>query len=354
LTFQKHHERCVHLCSNHLVSLHDLTTPVSHAGESLEQISKPKDITMKNMIFQRPRNGRDMSKSGESRPLAANTPLWVKVFGIIAITASVLFLGIMLADMVGVGNMNGMRGMSSMGSSPSRYLPLWIEVSGFTALVVVLLGFVSLLAGVGGQSRRQQSSRREARASLLLSPAVRKLTLTTHITASVGWIGAVAAFLVLAGVELSTQNALLVRGTFLSMDVIAWTMILPLSLASLLTGLILGLFTKWGLLSYYWVLAKLLVNLLASIILLMYVQSLGPLASVAAASTVSGADLLSLKGSDSVIHSGVALVALLVAIIFSVYKPRGMTRYGQRKQDEQRHKLVQARENSHAQMVTVN
>jgi hypothetical protein len=319
----------------------------------MEKISKPKDIAMKNMVFRRLRNGRDMGKYGEARPLAASTPLWVKAFGIIAITASLLFLGMMLADMVGMGNMNGMRGMSGMGSSPSRYLPLWIEVSGFIALVVVLLGFISLLAGVGGQSSRQQSSRREARASLLLSPAVRKLTLTTHITASVGWIGAIAAFLVLAGVELSTQNVLLVRGTFLSMDVIAWAMILPLSLASLLTGLILALFTKWGLLSHYWVLAKLLINLLASIILLMYVQSLGPLASIAAASEVSGTNLLSLKGSDSVLHSGVALLALLVAIIFSVYKPRGMTRYGQRKQDEQRHKLAQARENSPFQAVTV-
>jgi hypothetical protein len=303
---------------------------------------------MKNVVFRREKN---MDRNGSIRSSETPTPVWVKVFGSIAITASLLFLGMMLADMVGMGRMNG---MSGMGSSPSRYLPLWIEVSGFIALLVVLLGFIALLAGVGGKTYGKPPSRTARRATWLLPPAVRKLTLVTHITASVGWIGTVASFLVLAGVELSSQNALLVRGTFLSMDVIAWTMILPLSLLSLLTGLILGFFTKWGLLSHYWVLAKLLVNLLASIILLMYVQSLGPLASVAAASTASGADLMSLKGSDSVIYSSVALVALLVAVTLSVYKPRGMNRYGQRKQDEQRHRLVQERENNHAQVVPVN
>lgn len=279
------------------------------------------------------------------------TRLWVKVFAIIAITASLLFLGMMLADMLGIGRMEGMSGMES---SSSRYLPLWIEVSGFIALVVVLLSFIALLAGVGGKARGRQPSRTLGKAGRLLSPAVRKLTLTTHIVASVGWIGAVASFLVLAVVEISSHNALLVRGTFLSMDVLAWTIVMPLSLVSLFTGLMLALFTRWGLLWHYWVLAKLLINLLASIIVLMYVQSLGPLASIAAEPTISAAELLSLKGSDSVIHSGAALLALLIAILLSVYKPRGMTRYGQRKQDEHRQELVQERENSPAQAVVVN
>lgn len=32
-----------------------------------------------------------------------------------------------------------------------------------------------------------------------MNPRLRKLTLTAHVTASVGWLGAVTAFLVLAG-----------------------------------------------------------------------------------------------------------------------------------------------------------
>ncbi len=294
--------------------------------------------------------GQRVSAHRPDRRSISSTPGWVKGFGIIAIIASLLFLGMMLANMVGMGSMSG---MSEMGSSPSRYLPLWIEVSGFIALVVVLLGFIALLAGVGGYSRGQKSSRASASPALLMPPSVRKLTLTMHVTASVGWIGAIAGFLALAVVSLTSQNALMVRGTFLSMDVIARFIIVPLSLVSLFTGLILALFTKWGLLRHYWVLAKLLINLLASIIVLMYVQSLGFLASIAAASTVPGAELLSLRGSDSVEHSGAALLALLVATLLSVYKPRGMTRYGQRQQDEQRQGIVQEREDSKALVITV-
>ena len=36
------------------------------------------------------------------------------------------------------------------------------------------------------------------------------------------------------------------------------------------------------------------------------------------------------------VHAGAALLLLLVAVTLSVYKPRGMTRYGQRKQHELR------------------
>jgi len=37
-----------------------------------------------------------------------------------------------------------------------------------------------------------------------------------------------------------------------------------------------------------------------------------------------------------VVHAGGGLLVLLVPMILSVYKPRGMTRYGRRKQHERR------------------
>jgi hypothetical protein len=37
-----------------------------------------------------------------------------------------------------------------------------------------------------------------------------------------------------------------------------------------------------------------------------------------------------------VLHAGAALLLLLVATVLAVYKPQGMTRYGRRKQREQR------------------
>ena len=62
--------------------------------------------------------------------------------------------------------------------------------------------------------------------------------------------------------------------------------------------------------------------------------TLSYLAGVAA--ETSAESLNELQTPSPVIHAGAALLLLLVAATLSVYKPRGMTRYGQRKQDEER------------------
>lgn len=167
---------------------------------------------------------------------------------------------------------------------------------------------------------------------MIMSTRVRKFALTAHVAVSVGWLGAVVGFLALAVAGVTSQDAQTVRGAYLMMELTGWFVLVPLSLASLLTGLVQSLGTRWGLFRHYWVLAKLLLNVFANIVLLLYTQTLGYLADVAAAS----GDLSGLRSPTAVIHAGGALLLLVVATILSVYKPRGMTRYGQRKQNEQR------------------
>jgi hypothetical protein len=167
-------------------------------------------------------------------------------------------------------------------------------------------------------------------------PRLRKFVLTAHVVSSVGWIGAVAVFLALGVAGLTSQDAQVVRAVYLAMEPAGWSVLVPLSLASLLTGLVQSLGTKWGLFRHYWILIKLLINVFATIILLLYMQTLGYLAGVAAQTTLSSGDLSGLRSPSPVIHAGLGLLLLLVAATLSVYKPRGMTRYGQRKQREQR------------------
>ena len=169
---------------------------------------------------------------------------------------------------------------------------------------------------------------------MTMPPRLRKLALTAHVTSSVGWLGAVAASLGLGVAALASQDAPLVRAAYLALEPIGWFVLVPLALASLLTGLVQSLGTTWGLLRHYWVLFKLLINVFASIVLLLYMQTLGYLAGVAAATTSSSADLGALRTPSVVIHAGLALLGLLVATALSVYKPRGMTRYGQRRQHQ--------------------
>ncbi len=80
-----------------------------------------------------------------------------------------------------------------------------------------------------------------------MTPAVRKLTITAHVTFSVGWLGAVAAFLVLSIAGLTSHDAELVRGAYLSMELISRFVIIPMSFAAVATGLLQALGTPWGL-----------------------------------------------------------------------------------------------------------
>ena len=168
-----------------------------------------------------------------------------------------------------------------------------------------------------------------------MNPSLRKFALTAHVGASVGWLGAVVAFLALAIAGLTSEDAETVRGSYLVMELLGWYVLVPLALASLLTGLVQSLGTHWGLFRHYWVLFKLLINLLATVVLLLYTQTLDYFADVAAATTSSG-NLSGLRSTSPLLHAGLALVLLLVATTLAVYKPRGLTPYGQRRQREQR------------------
>jgi len=168
-----------------------------------------------------------------------------------------------------------------------------------------------------------------------MTPLVRKFALTAHVTFSVGWLGAVAAFLALAVAGLTSWDPQVVRAAYLAMDLTAWFVIVPLSLASLVTGLVQSLGTRWGLFRHYWVLIKLVMTILATIVLLVHTQPIGYMARVAATTTIASADHRGVR-IQLVVTAGAALLVLLVATTLGVYKPRGMTPYGRRKQNDQR------------------
>jgi len=169
---------------------------------------------------------------------------------------------------------------------------------------------------------------------MAMTPALRKLTLTAHVTASVGWIGALAVFLAHALASVVSQDEQVVRAMPIAMGLTAWFVILPLSLASLTTGLVQALGTAWGLFRHHWILFKLLLTAVATSVLLLKLEPISYLADAAAETTLSGADLTALRTS-MVIHAAGGLSVLLAAVTLAVYKPRGMTRYGVRKQREQ-------------------
>ncbi|MFX1821303.1 hypothetical protein PV768_16100 [Pseudarthrobacter sp. CC4] len=109
----------------------------------------------------------------------------------------------------------------------------------------------------------------------LVRPAIRKAALTIHILPSVGWLGAVAGFLVLAVTGLTSPDTQLVRAANVGRDLIGWSIIVPLSLASLASGIIQALGTAWGLFRH-WVVIKLVITALATVLLLVHCSPLPP------------------------------------------------------------------------------
>lgn len=169
---------------------------------------------------------------------------------------------------------------------------------------------------------------------MTMAPGVRKLALAAHLTFSVGWIGAVVAYLAFSITALTSQDTELVRSAYLMMETVGWFVIVPLALASLLTGLVMALGTRWGLFRHYWVVFSFGLTVFAVGILLVHMPDVSSLADTAR--TADPAHLEELDGD--LFHPAAGLAILLMIQVLNVYKPKGMTRYGQRKQREQQRK----------------
>ncbi|MEV0768539.1 DUF2269 domain-containing protein [Nocardia salmonicida] len=158
-----------------------------------------------------------------------------------------------------------------------------------------------------------------------MRPPVRKLALTIHVSTSVGWLGAVVAFLILAIVGVTSSDVGMVRAVDLVAGPMAWWVLLPLSVASLLTGIVQSLGTPWGLVRHYWVLFKLVLNVIATAILLLYTRTVDHYSGIAARpeSTID-----QLRAPTFVIHAAAATLILVCAMVLAIYKPRGLTPFG--------------------------
>jgi hypothetical protein len=150
---------------------------------------------------------------------------------------------------------------------------------------------------------------------------VSRLMLMTHITFSVGWIGAVAAFLALAIAGI-TGNQPMVRGCYIAMEVIAWFVIVPFCIASLITGIVQALVTPWGLFRHYWVVVKLVLTLLSTVLLLLHMQPISHVGLLASQMVLEHDQLRDLR-IQLIADAGAAIFVLLVITTVSVYKPWG-------------------------------
>jgi uncharacterized membrane protein len=156
---------------------------------------------------------------------------------------------------------------------------------------------------------------------LTLPRNVRRAVLTAHIIASVGLLGDSAGFLAVAIRGASTSDPELAHASYELLAMFSAVFGIPLSVITLLTGVMLGVSSKWGVVRHGWVAAKL--GLVVS------VMAVGALVIGPASEAMrNGSD-----GQETVLIVAAAydVLALSLATGLSVYKPGGRRRAARRR-----------------------
>ena len=93
-----------------------------------------------------------------------------------------------------------------------------------------------------------------------ISPKARRWLLTAHIVTSVGLLGDSAGFMAVTIRASSTEDATLAASSYELLEMFSIVFGIPLSIASLSTGIALGLSSRWGVFRYPWTVIKLGLN----------------------------------------------------------------------------------------------
>jgi hypothetical protein len=168
---------------------------------------------------------------------------------------------------------------------------------------------------------------------MTFTPGFSKFVLTSHITFSVGWLGAVAVFLTLAITGMTSQDNQLARSAYLAMELSGWYVIVPFCFASFGTGLLQSIGTKWGLFRYYWITVKLFLTIGASVLLLLHMQPISYMAGVAKKTALLDSQEIGLR-MQLIAEAGAAIFALLIITTISAYKPWGKIQFKQKSNNE--------------------
>ena len=150
-----------------------------------------------------------------------------------------------------------------------------------------------------------------------------------HVVSAVGWLGINFADFALAVTGLTTTDPALQHAMLRALVVVGNTLLIPISLLALTTGLVLALGTQWGLLRYKWVVVKLILTsiavLLIPVALLPELNNLNDLASALPADEL----LDTSEHTWGVLSAAVVSTSMYITnVIMSIIKPGGRTQRG--------------------------
>jgi uncharacterized membrane protein len=167
--------------------------------------------------------------------------------------------------------------------------------------------------GLTGRSRRRLSGR------------LRKTILVLHIVAGGSWFGLDVAMAVLVFTAISTDAAAVRAHTLQSLKLVTVWPMLSAALLSLITGVLLGVGSKYGLVRYWWVAIKLGLNLILATLVVTALRGEVDSAVDLGRQLALGADA-EWDFGNMLYPPIVSPTALTAAFLLSVFKPWGRIR----------------------------
>ncbi|MGZ0050599.1 hypothetical protein [Brevibacillus gelatini] len=154
----------------------------------------------------------------------------------------------------------------------------------------------------------------------------KKWLLLLHLLFSAIMLGGAVIFLVLSIVAANTDDAGIFTACYTAMHALAKTSVRASTIGTIVTGVLLSVWTHWGLFRYYWIIAKEVLTLVAVLLgpIGMYVWTLQAL-TIARAEGLAAVENPAFLVNSGQLWTGIVLQVLSLFLLFllSVFKPWG-------------------------------
>lgn len=164
-----------------------------------------------------------------------------------------------------------------------------------------------------------------------LSQTKKSLLVALHVISIASWIGGTLGMLLLGIYLHSAENGDQLAFTLASMEVIDENLLKFPALLSLLTGILLSVWTQWGLVKHYWVLIKLVLTIITIMMGILFLDdwtaSLGDMIHEMGFATLQD-QTFQTKWTSIIIMSSFNLLCLVFMVFITYLKPFGKIKKG--------------------------
>ncbi len=161
-----------------------------------------------------------------------------------------------------------------------------------------------------------------------LSRTARRGVLVLHVLCGVGWMGLDLGLLVLVATGLTSESGATVAASYTAVRLVIPYVVPVLAVGMLGTGVLLGLGTRWRLTQWTWVLTKLVIGLvLTTLVFVALLPGALGIPAELGGTAAEVRDAVGRAGRDLVYPPIVSFAALGGALVLSIWKPWGRTRW---------------------------